>query len=128
MTKEDVSLAKLNHRLAIEKKRRAFSNLIDGINKQAVLYDTYIFKRNNRIIIRLYYPGVTRIYELTKLFRENHIHGYLDNAPNTQDYVEFVVYLGVNHLDDRCLIADRHDELIEEFKRRNWAELSRRCY
>lgn len=86
----------LNLRFAIEKKRRAFSNLIDDINKHTVLYDTYIFRRNNRIIIRLYYPGVTRIYELTKLFRENRIHGYLDNAPDTQEYAEFVVYLGVN--------------------------------
>lgn len=96
MTIKKDTLNILKHRFAIEKKRRAFSNLIDGINNHTVLYDTYIFRRNNQVIIRLYYPGVTRIYELTKLFRENHIYGYLDNAPNTQEYVEFVVYLGVD--------------------------------
>lgn len=96
MTIKTDTLNILNLRFAIEKKRRAFGNLIDGINKHTVLYGTYIFKHNNRVIIRLYHPGVARIHELTKLFRENRIHGYLDNAPDTQEYAEFVVYLGVN--------------------------------
>ncbi|MCK9325700.1 MAG: hypothetical protein M0P69_09405 [Bacteroidales bacterium] len=95
MMKEEISLRKLKQRLEIEQKRRAFNSFMDSIGKTIILKDTQFFKRNNRLIVRIYYPGVVKIHALTQIFRDNDIYGYLDYVSPAREYAEFVIYIWV---------------------------------
>ena len=95
MMKEEISLRKLKQRLVIERKRRAFNSFMDSIGKNIILKDTQFFKRNNHLIVRIYYPGVVTIHTLTQIFRDNNIYGYLDYVSLGQEYAEFVIFMWV---------------------------------
>jgi hypothetical protein len=95
MMKEEISLRKLKQRLVIERKRRAFNFFMDSIGKNIILKDTQFFKRNNHLIVRIYYPGVVTIHTLTQIFRDNNIYGYLDYVSPGQEYAEFIIFMWV---------------------------------
>ena len=99
MTKEEVSLKKLEQRLSISRNHKQLNVLIDAINTSKCLGCMYwwkpsylIFRRDGQLIIRLYSPGTVRIRALMDAFKTADLLGYIDNLSPMQEYVEFSIY------------------------------------
>jgi hypothetical protein len=98
--KEKVSQRLLDMRISTARSRRSFNTLLEELEtsiilSKAVSLDTpsyKIFKRNNKLFIRLYSPGMSRVRELGITFQKADLLGYLKYVDKCQDYADFEIY------------------------------------
>ena len=98
--KEKLSQRLLDMRISTAKSRRSFNELLEELETSVILPNAVsldapsykIFKQNNRLFIRLFNPGMTRIRETSLAFQRANLLGYLNYVDKYQNYADFEIY------------------------------------
>ena len=98
--KEKLSQRLLDMRISTTRSRRSFNDLLEELETSIILSKAVglnappykIFKRNNKLFIRLFNPGMTRIRETSLAFQRAGLLGYLKCVDKYQEYADFEIY------------------------------------
>jgi len=98
--KEKLSQRLLDMRISTTRSRRSFNDLLEELETSIILSEAVclnapsykIFKRNNKLFIRLFNPGMARIRETSLAFQRADLLGYLKYVDKYQNYADFAIY------------------------------------